>query len=201
MIYLTHIPTPPLSHFIEWLFFYEGYTPPHTKEKRLPDGAVELLINLREEPKLLFDNQDASRATAFKRSWISGQQEGFIVIDVAGETSMIGIRFKPGGAWPFFSFPMAELQNGVVELDLIWGRETHFYRKNWWQHVPPPKNFNYSKTFCSAWPRGSSIPTLTLILPCRRSGIRMKISPSGGSHKKPASATNTSSAPSTSALA
>jgi AraC-like DNA-binding protein len=124
MIYLTHIPAPPLSHFIEWLFFYEGYAPPHTKEKRLPDGAVELLINLREEQRLLFDNHDETKAKAFKKSWISGQQQGYITIDVSGESSMMGIRFKPGGAFPFFPFPMSELQDGVVELDLIWGNET-----------------------------------------------------------------------------
>ena len=158
MIYLTHIPTPPLSHFIEWLFFYEGYTPPHTKEKRLPDGAVELLINLREEPKLLFDNQDASRATAFKRSWISGQQEGFIVIDVAGETSMIGIRFKPGGAWPFFSFPMAELQNGVVELDLIWGRETHFLQEKLVAACTPAQKFQLLENFLLGLAKGQFNP-------------------------------------------
>ena len=34
---------------------------------------------------------------------------------------MMGIHFKPGGAYPFFGFPIAELQNSVVELEAIWG--------------------------------------------------------------------------------
>src|SRR5687767_7678626 len=34
---------------------------------------------------------------------------------------MVGIRFHPGGAYPFFSFPISELSDSVTELDLIWG--------------------------------------------------------------------------------
>ncbi len=154
MLYLTHIPLPPLSHFVEWFFFYEGFAPPHTKEKRLPDGAVELLINLREEPKLLFDNHDQGKATEFKRSWISGQQEGYIVIDVAGESSMMGIRFKPGGGWPFFPFPMSEIQNGVVELDLIWGREAHFLQEKLVAASSPALKFHLLENFLLDWANG-----------------------------------------------
>lgn len=147
MTYLTHIPAPPLSHFIEWFFFYEGYAPPHSKEKRLPDGAVELLINLREEPKVLFDNEKTEVGTTFKRNWISGQQQGYLIIDVAGITSMMGIRFRPGGAWPFFPFPMDELKNGVVELDLIWGREAHFLQEKLVAAASPALKFQLLETF------------------------------------------------------
>ena len=35
---------------------------------------------------------------------------------------MVGIRFRPGGAYPFFRFPISELSESVTELDLIWGR-------------------------------------------------------------------------------
>lgn len=35
---------------------------------------------------------------------------------------MIGIRFRPGGAYPFFRFPISELSDSVIDLDLIWGR-------------------------------------------------------------------------------
>jgi AraC-like DNA-binding protein len=35
---------------------------------------------------------------------------------------MVGVRFRPGGAYPFFRFPISELSESVTELDLIWGR-------------------------------------------------------------------------------
>ncbi|MCA1573694.1 MAG: helix-turn-helix domain-containing protein [Acidobacteria bacterium] len=35
---------------------------------------------------------------------------------------MVGIRFRLGGAYPFFRFPISELSESVTELDLIWGR-------------------------------------------------------------------------------
>ena len=151
MNYLTHIPAPPLSHFIEWLFFYEGYAPPHSREKRLPDGSVELLINLKEEKRILFDAADQDKNRAFERSWISGQQEGALIIDVSGESSMMGIRFRPGGAWPFFPFPMKELQNGVVELDLIWGRKVHHLQEQLVDAVTPSHKFHLLEGFLMKW--------------------------------------------------
>lgn len=129
MTYLTYVPANPLAHFIEWLFFYEDYAPEHTREKRLPDGAVEMVINLTESPKLLFENEGSNKGQTFNRNWISGQQKKAIIIDVAGKSTMMGVRFKLGGASPFFPFPMSELQDAVVELDTIWGNEAHFLQE------------------------------------------------------------------------
>ena len=38
--------------------------------------------------------------------------------------SMMGAHFRTGGAAPFFGFPISELAGEVVELDLIWKRES-----------------------------------------------------------------------------
>lgn len=147
MQYLTHIPPAPLCWFVEWFFFYEGYAPPHTREKRLPDGVVELIINLTENPKWLFDSENNKPATPFQRCWISGQQKNFLLIDVAGETSMMGIRFKAGGAHPFFKFPMSELRDQVVELDQVWGRQAHFIQEKLVEAASPELKFQLLENF------------------------------------------------------
>ena len=105
MIYRIHIPPPPLSYFIEHFFYYEGHQAEHTMEKFLPDGSMDLLIDLTESPKKLFHNEEGSSFTTYKKSWISGMKTEYILID-ASVSSMIGVHFRPGGSYPFFDFPV-----------------------------------------------------------------------------------------------
>ncbi|HTP25117.1 MAG TPA: DUF6597 domain-containing transcriptional factor [Anaeromyxobacteraceae bacterium] len=37
-----------------------------------------------------------------------------------GRVEVFGVCFRPGGAYPFFSYPAAELANGDVELGALW---------------------------------------------------------------------------------
>ncbi len=46
MLSLTHVPRPPLSQFVHMLWLYEGYTQPHAKERVLPTGEMQIVINL-----------------------------------------------------------------------------------------------------------------------------------------------------------
>src|SRR5215470_18493861 len=123
MLFLTRIPKPPLSHFVEYLWFYRDMATDHAKEKLLPDASMELIIDLSEGPKKLYDNRDLNRYTSFNRCWISGLQRQFIVLGVEQGASMMGAHFRTGGAAPFFGFPISELAGSVVDLDLIWKRE------------------------------------------------------------------------------
>jgi AraC-like DNA-binding protein len=54
---------------------------------------------------------------------MSGPHSEFVVIDTANQSSIIGISFKPGGAFPFFKPPVSELHNWQVPLELLWGSE------------------------------------------------------------------------------
>jgi AraC-like DNA-binding protein len=121
MIHKLHFPQPPLSQFVENIWYVAGNHPEHTREKLLPDGAIELLIDLDPEPKKLFDDENTDHFRLCRKAWISGERTRYIIIG-SGNTCMIGIRFRPGGAYPFFSFPISELNDSVIDLDLIWGR-------------------------------------------------------------------------------
>jgi AraC-like DNA-binding protein len=123
MIFRTRAPAPPLSQFVESLWFYEGLEANHTKEKLLPNGSVELLIDLAGGPKNLYERQDLRRHVTYRNCWISGMHRSFIVIGVQNGSSMMGARFRTGGAAPFFGFPISELSGNVIELELIWKRE------------------------------------------------------------------------------
>jgi AraC-like DNA-binding protein len=123
MIYRLRVPRPPLSYFVENLWFYRDLEVDHSKEKLLPDASVELIIDLGEGAKKLYDRRDTTQHVGYHRCWISGMQRQYIVIGTEPGSSMMGAHFRTGGAAPFFGFPISELTGTVVELDLIWKRE------------------------------------------------------------------------------
>ena len=120
MIIATHLPRAPLDQFIELLWFHEGLNSPHQLERVLPEGSVELIINLRDQDRHIFHPVNYQPQQSYRRSWLSGPHSKFIVIDTAPNASMIGVHFKPGGANAFFSMPLSELRNNVVALDVFW---------------------------------------------------------------------------------
>jgi len=113
----------PLSRFIESFWFYQDLAVNHTKERLLPNGTLELIIDLSPTPKKLYNSRDTTQFTMFRRAWISGLQREYIVIGTEPGSSMMGVHFRPGGAAPFLDFPVSELTAFVIELDLIWKAE------------------------------------------------------------------------------
>ena len=122
MIFHRHTPEGPLARFVDWFWFYEDHYPVHRQEHVLADGTFELVINLREESRKLFDRERPHHYTSYRQGWISGTHSAYIIIDAVPASSMIGVHFKPGGAAPFLGCPADELRDRVVECDAIWGR-------------------------------------------------------------------------------
>src|SRR5262245_50640480 len=116
MIYRMHVPAPPLDHYIEHFWYYAGYTPATHADKLLPDGAMELIIDLTDVPKRLYHSYGGGFRT-FRNCWISGLQKGFLVIGNMPNSSMIGARFLRGGAVLCFGLPMAERAGQVGDLE------------------------------------------------------------------------------------
>ena len=111
-------PCPPLNQFIV-CFWYIDLQVPYTREKILPTGTIELIINFGSPHRRY--NRDETAFDLMQRSWIAGFQTGYIVNEPVAETCMIGVRFKPGGAYPFLGLPVAEVTDFVIDMDCLWG--------------------------------------------------------------------------------
>jgi AraC-like DNA-binding protein len=117
---LTHyLPEPPLSQFVESIWAVNG-GPNHAREIVLPNGATELIINFGSYHKVV-DKNDHDRFQVYRESWIAGLQKDYLMIEAFHESNLMGIRFRPGGAYPFLQFPLSELTNEVIECDLVFG--------------------------------------------------------------------------------
>jgi len=111
-------PSPPLLQHVEYLWYHEGVDSPPLR--LLPDGAIELVIDLTDRPRTWRD-RDLRNVRRVRGSWISGQHSFAIAVDGAVGSRMIGAHFRPGGAFPFIPGPVADLTDTVVEMDCLWG--------------------------------------------------------------------------------
>ena len=108
------LPSPPLSAYVEAFCFSEGEAALHTKERRLPDGRVALVINLEHETLRVSHPEDADQFQSFHGGVLSGAHSQFSVLDTTTLVTTIHVCFKPGGARPFLPMPAAELTNQVA---------------------------------------------------------------------------------------
>jgi AraC-like DNA-binding protein len=121
MLSLRHIPRPPLSQFVNLLWLYDGYTQPHAKERVLPTGEMQIVINLLEDQSYIYDRDNTDRCQTFSGSLLSGAHSQYQVIGTEQQASIIGVHFRPGGAFPFLRMPAGELRDTTVSLDALWG--------------------------------------------------------------------------------
>src|SRR5215471_3124841 len=105
MIHSTYIPQSPLSEFVDSFWYHEGFDLPHSEERHLPIGTVELVFNLYHR----------------NRAVCRGPSSEPALIETAQQSSLIGVHFKPSGAFPFFDLPLGELHNLQVSLADLWG--------------------------------------------------------------------------------
>ncbi len=122
MEYRTYVPAPPLSTFIE-RFWACSDEPVHSRERIVPSGTVELVINLREDEIRIFDTAEGNEITRYSGAVVSGPYEQYFVIDPLLHGSMIGVHFRPGGAAPFLHLPLGELTSRHLSLESLWGAE------------------------------------------------------------------------------
>jgi AraC-like DNA-binding protein len=162
MLFKLHFPKPPLSQFVENIWYYDGHHVEYKREKILPDGAIELIIDLDDWSKKIFpDEVTTEKYRTVKKAWISGERTRYIIIG-SDNSNMIGIRFKPGGAYPFFGFPISELTEWVTELDLIWGRLIYDIRDQLLEIDSPEEKLLRFETFLLEQTKRSLEPDRTM---------------------------------------
>jgi len=107
----------------------------------MPDGAVAMVINLKDDHARIYDPKNLQSHTSFPGALVSGPHSDFFVIDTAGQASVIGIQFRPGGAFPFFKLPLDELHNLHVSLVDLWGVNASLLREQLLEAETPGQKF------------------------------------------------------------
>jgi hypothetical protein len=111
---------PPLDTCVERLWLLSD-APAHSKERIAASGTIDLGINLHENELRIYDPAKPERYKRFSGAVVSGTHSGPFVIDPRELVSVIGVRFRPGGAFPFLGTPASELADAHVDLEALWG--------------------------------------------------------------------------------
>ena len=117
------VPEAPLAEYVHMFWAWEGFNPPHPKERILPHGTLEITINLTAQPFRLYRTEDGTEPQVIHGPMAAGAQSRFFIIDTAQPMSLLAVWFKPGGAVPFFGATGHELLNTHLPLEALWGAQ------------------------------------------------------------------------------
>lgn len=120
-IFKFYRPKPPLSNFVDSLWIHEGHVVARQTERILPTGTFELAFNLRQNALGFYDPERPDNRCRLSGAVVSGAHGRGFAPESEGEASIIGVHFKPGGAFPFLRFPADDLADTHVDLETLWG--------------------------------------------------------------------------------
>ncbi len=178
MPYRTHVPGPPLSGLVDYFWSFEGA---HTerKERILPSGTMELVVNLRENEVRVHDPAQPERCQRFSGAVVSGAYSRLFVVDAMQHESILGVHFKPGGAFPFLGAPASELTDAHVNLACLWGDSALELRERLCAVETPRERFRIVESvLASRLPRGRkhhlAVPVALHLFAAAREGIPVR---------------------------
>ena len=91
MQYQMRKPAPPLADCVDHIWWWKGVESPHDRESVLPDGSMELIIDLDDEPKHIYPDGQSGPTQSCRQTWLSGIQPTSLIIGAAKGGEMIGI--------------------------------------------------------------------------------------------------------------
>jgi AraC-like DNA-binding protein len=137
----SRAPVPPLDTCVERLWLLID-APAHSKERIAPSGTIDLVINLHENELRIYDPAQPDRGKRFSGSVVSGTHSGPFVIDPRERVSVMGVHFRPGGAFPFLGTPANELADAHVDLEALWGSSAIELRERLCAAKTPAERFD-----------------------------------------------------------
>lgn len=92
--------------------------PGHARERIVPSGTVELVINLAEDEFRIY--RAAAPPRRMRGAIVSGCYRSAFDIDTREHASLVGVHFKPGGAGAL-GIHAGEIADTHVSLEELWG--------------------------------------------------------------------------------
>jgi hypothetical protein len=119
LIYLERTPAAPLAHWIRTLWYARAPDMPRRRERVLPGGCVQIVINLARD--FLCQCGENDREDRMPASLVVGVHSVYKIVDTADMAELIGVLLQPGGFAPFASDAVNSFSNRSVALTDVWG--------------------------------------------------------------------------------
>ena len=122
MIYKAFVPPAPFDAFIENIWYWRGLDPGHAKDTIMASGRMGLMINLDGDALSWYGGEGYATRNILAGAALCGTHAKTFAID-AHQPHMLGVQFKPGGAFAFLGGSAREFQDAHVSLADIWGAD------------------------------------------------------------------------------
>lgn len=116
MNYRTYAPPPVLRPFVRALWSLQSDEPSPAPDRIFPDGCMELVVHLG-TPFSAWD--DAGREALQPAAFLVGQMTEALRVRASPRAAVVGVRFHPGGAFPFLRLPQHALVRRTPELGAL----------------------------------------------------------------------------------
>ncbi len=141
MISLQRRVPPPLDGFIDFLWYWEGDPAAHAREVITAGRNLSILISLHSDELRWYNGERYARRNVLKGITLCGTHAGHFAID-AHQPHIMGVSFKPGGAWPFLGPAAHEFADSHFSLEDIWGRDAERLHQRLVQAPTPADKFD-----------------------------------------------------------
>jgi len=126
LLYLEHIPAPPLDRFIRILWYARAPQTNHSRERVLPTGHTQVILNLARD--YLLDCPDEGPERRSPPTAVIGARSIYEIVNTSDMADLIGIVFQPGGFSLFASDAADLFSNRSVDLEDVWGTRARTLR-------------------------------------------------------------------------
>lgn len=149
MLYLERTPAPPLSEFVRLLWYARGTDIAHGRERILPTGRVQVILNLARDFLLDCPEGEADRRMA--PALVVGARSRYEIVDTADMADLIGIVFEPGGFGIFAGDAVDLFSNCSIDLEAVWGGTARGLRDGLRELVTPDSRLRCLEGFLRNW--------------------------------------------------
>jgi AraC-like DNA-binding protein len=111
----------PLSRYVESFWLHREAVRSCVRDRGLPTGAAQLIIDLSGNGLWVPHHVTASRSHDSVSALFNGADTIYNLSGADSPVDRMGVDFKPGGAYPFMGRPAGELRDAHLPLETLWG--------------------------------------------------------------------------------
>lgn len=147
MIKYKYSPKGPLQQHVKSILYCRDYSPSTQKERLLPNGDSQLIINLGNQTFRHFEGQDNTEEREYSSTIIAGIQTSNIFLDSFSRLSTMHVVLRAGALPALFNIPAYAFKNQIVALDTIAGSGISALRDRLIEATSPDDKFDLLETF------------------------------------------------------
>jgi AraC-like DNA-binding protein len=133
--HVSRVPQPPLDGLIDDIYYLEGASP-YPKLLVPPMPSALLFITL-DGPFRLHNGDPSAPSVQPEEGCFVGLPTRHMLIEYPHVTRIVGVHFKPWGAFPFLRTPLSDLRDEIVPTSALWGRFADEVRERMYAAASP----------------------------------------------------------------